>query len=197
MLNKNYKPMSTTSVFIEHLIAGIQATIWFVLSILIFQGFDWIKPEYLKDTDKYFILMGFAVVYPLGVFIDEGADRIFRKKGNAIKKQVLQDIETTVGLVLERSKSDSLTQYFNYVKMRIRICRVSCINFILITITSMFCIAFHFRETPYNSKGGLMAIVFFTGILLTGLAYYGWMKTTETFYEKVKGAWHNIQGLAV
>ena len=189
--------MSTTSVFIEHLIAGIQAAIWLVLSILIFQGFDWIKPEYFKDTDKYFIVLAVAVVYPLGVFIDEVADRLFRKKGDAMRKRIMKNIEVTVGLVLERSKSDSLNQYFNYVKMRIRICRVSCLNFFCITLSSLFCIVLHFKETHYISKEGLMTIVFFTGISLTALAYYAWLKTTETFYEKLNGAWHNIQASAV
>jgi hypothetical protein len=188
--------MSTTSVLIEHLISGIQAAIWLALTILIFQGFDWIKPEYFKDADKYFLVLGIAVVYPLGVFIDEIADRLFRPKGDAIKKRILEGMEISVGLVLERSKSDSLTQYFNYVKMRIRICRVSCFNFILITISAIFCIAFHFRETPHNSKMGLIAIIAFAGILLTSLAFFGWLKTTEVFYEKVKGAWRNIQGQA-
>ncbi|MGH9753958.1 MAG: hypothetical protein ACREA2_14360, partial [Blastocatellia bacterium] len=69
--------MSTTALFIELLITGIQAAIWLILLILCFLGFDWITPERLKGFEAPLAVAILSIVYPTGVFIDNLTARLF------------------------------------------------------------------------------------------------------------------------
>ena len=68
--------MSTTDVIIEHLISGIQAAIWLLLLTVLLFGDSWVSWATIKDIPTELIIAFIAIVYPIGIFIDEIADRL-------------------------------------------------------------------------------------------------------------------------
>jgi hypothetical protein len=68
--------MQTTELFMEHLLNGLQASIWITLLIFSYFGYEWFNLFSLKISEAMALLLLVSIVYPLGVFIDEIADSI-------------------------------------------------------------------------------------------------------------------------
>src|SRR5262249_57594282 len=121
--------MSTTALFIELLITGIQAAIWLALFILCLLGFDWINPERLKGFEFLLAVILLPIVYPAGVFIDNLADNLFRPWELKIREPYnLKKTQTALTLLM-RTKDQSLPSHFSYIITRIPIRTSSTLTF--------------------------------------------------------------------
>lgn len=175
--------MSTTTVLIEHLLSGVQAIIWIALLTLSIFGFEWIDPEKVKGFEAAFSLVTLSIIYPLGVFIDNFADTLLFKRTQRLKLRHIKNEKLNVGYVLDKA-SGPLSSYFTYARMRIRISRVTFLNFILITISIVI---FTCTRLDVYVKDSLFKVVFweiFTGLFITSFALWNWNSITNNYYEK-------------
>lgn len=134
--------MSTTAVIIEHLISGLQAALWIILLMLVVFGYSWVPWEQLKSIPAEVTITAFAVIYPIGIFFDEVADRVFHLWTDKVRQSRLQreelspeDEDITAMYLLQRTNDEFLKSYFNYIRMRIRISRCAAFNFGLTTFS--------------------------------------------------------------
>ncbi len=183
--------MSTTAIVIEHLISGIQAFLWLSLFLLTVFGVDWINLEYLKDYATQLSIAALSIVYPIGILIDEVADCFLKKWSHRIKSTRLQKEGVTakkedvsVFLLLQATKDNFLTSYFNNVRMRIRISRSSAFNFFALSVAV---ITFTILRSSYSWETVLIEIV--VGFFLTSLAFWGWYRVTDTFAKQAARAY--------
>src|SRR5438270_232913 len=89
--------MTTTIIFIEHLVAGLQAALWIALLIVSFFGWSWINIDRLKGFETVLGTWILALIYPLGVAIDTIADDLLFKGWNKkIRNKFLKDKSRTV-----------------------------------------------------------------------------------------------------
>ncbi|MBC8554680.1 MAG: hypothetical protein H8D23_34140 [Candidatus Brocadiales bacterium] len=184
--------MSTTVLFIEHLITGFQASIWIVLFILTIFGYEWIN---LFDLEKYatvITLLFISFVYPLGVFIDNIADDLLKPWNRMIRSKYIQDENQSARSLLAMTKDEVMAEYLGYVRTRIRISRSAFVNFLLISI--MICI---FTATKLRDALGIMywrvlVIELIIGIILTGLALLAWFRISHTFAMQISRGFDNI-----
>jgi hypothetical protein len=181
--------MSTTALVIEHLITGLQAAIWLSLLILTAFGWNWINLTVLKDFTTIFTFVGLAVVYPIGIFVDEFADFVFKPWMKRIRRKRFRlegfdpdDLDLTTMNLLQKTDDEFLKTYFNYIRMRIRVSRSTALNLALITVTALIFTVVRFSRS--QSFALIMFIVLFVGILLTVLSAWVWCGVSDTFAKQ-------------
>jgi hypothetical protein len=175
--------MSTTALFIELLITGVQAAIWLTLFILCLLGFDWINPERLKGFEVLLAVILLPIVYPAGVFIDNLADRLFRPWELKIREAYnLKKTQTALTLLM-RTKDQSLASHFSYIRSRIRISRSSAFNFALMTIASVPFTVARLRSVPKFPFWRTLLLEILVGFSLTALAALAWRQINHSFFK--------------
>ncbi len=175
--------MNTTTVLVEHLLSGVQAMVWFTLLTLSIFGFEWINPEKFKGFETALSIASLAIIYPLGVFMDNLSDTILSKRIKRLKAKHIKNEKLNVGYVLDKA-SGPLSEYFTYTRMRIRVSRVTFLNFILITITL---VVFTLTRLDALLKNSINSIIFWeivTGLFITCFAFWNWNAITNNYYEK-------------
>jgi|GEM_PF-4648400 len=184
--------MNTTAIVIEHLVIGIQTALWMVFFLLGLYGYDWI-PVLTLPSHVFFILLSILLVYPLGVFMDEFSDWIFRKQSLKIRRKHVSDDKLTAFQLLVRLKDSSTSQYFQYLRSRIRLARSSVVNLPLLTIVIIFFTVRQLSSTLGQLTLGVVLTEATVGILLTLLAWFSWRRVSETFAKRIKWGYYALQ----
>jgi hypothetical protein len=177
--------MSTTALFIELLITGLQAAIWLVLLVLCLLGFDWINPERLKGFEAMIAVLLLPILYPTGIFIDYLADLFFRRWELKIRIAYNLDETQTAVRLLMQTKDPSLAAHFGYIRSRIRISRSSALNFALITIMGLAFTAFRCRNVPGFPFWRTIFLEASIGASLSVLAALAWCHINHSFHKWV------------
>ena len=184
--------MKTTQIILEHLIAGIQASTWIVLIILTLFGFDWIDLEVSQFQNTIGLAILLSFVYPFGIIVDNLADSLLKGREKRIRASITGGSQSMRGL-LTKTQDQGLEEYFDYLRMRIRICRSAFLNIILITISLLL---FTIIRLAGHLKISLVAVIFselIIGILLTGIAYYSWRLLTQSFGKKIAKRYSELE----
>jgi hypothetical protein len=170
--------MSTTAVFAEILIIGIQATIWVVLLIMSFFGFAWI-PTVSSSLENWIVptvVILFSLCYTLGIIIDRIADLLFlvmKPKGfflNSRWRRLAQEqahSNTHVAILL---KDGHASTFFEYIRSRIRIVRATVVNLVFTLISTLILIVRQCPSLGCTSKTNLSLVVILIGISIIGIA---------------------------
>ncbi len=175
--------MTTTALFVELLITGLQASLWLLLVTFCFLGHEWINPERLKGFEAIIAIIALPIVYPLGVFVDYLSDQLFRPWELKIRKTYdLDNNQTALGLLV-KTKDVSLASHFAYLRSRIRISRSSALNFTLITLTSVVFTAIRCRGIPKFPYWRVILLELFVGTSLALLAALSWRHINRSFFK--------------
>ena len=191
--------MTTTQIFIEHLIAGILTAVWLVLGVLTLVGLEQLDVEALDKMSGVWAFVGLAVVYPLGVLVDQLADWMLGRAEGRVKEGLNEKLKSNgakEGAPLEDVSirkifidvdKDSINRYFEYVRVRIRIMRTAVLNFGLL---AMVLPAFLLRHEDYF-HGASMKLYWVLPLvgglfcaLVAGLAFLAWWRITSDFWRK-------------
>ncbi len=181
--------MSTTLLFVELLIAGIQVLIWFVLLILTVFGYEWALTLPVQAMHDWQILITAALlsfVYVLGILFDRLADVIFSKWDRAIAYQRFPDAPHAFSVVRFQISKDNeyLNHQFEYTRSRLRIARASSLNFAITTILALIFVAT--RLTGIQDLSRLFIFIAVTGIFLTGLATLTWYFLVRSYFGLIR-----------
>jgi hypothetical protein len=86
-------------------------------------GWNWINLSVLKDFTTILTFVGLAVVYPIGIFVDELADFALKPWMKRIRKRRFQlegfepgDLDLTTINLSQKTDDECLKSYFNYVR---------------------------------------------------------------------------------
>ena len=181
--------MSTTALFVDLLIIGIQVATWLILLIFTVFGYNWFSLDYIKERETVIAVVLLPMFYPVGIFIDNLADYILNSWREKIWEKYDSSKKQTVSRLLTTLKDDRLSDYFDYVRIRIRISRSSALNFTLITILSVIFTLTRLGTVLGDSKWTVVAFELVIGAFFIGLAIYSWFSITDTFYRKLKQGW--------
>jgi hypothetical protein len=181
--------MSTTALFVDLLIIGIQVATWLILLIFTLFDYRWARLEYIKDSETAIAIMLLPMFYPIGIFIDNLADYVLHSWRDNIRKKYDLVENQTITKLLTTLKDERLSDYFDYVRIRIRISRSSALNFTLITILSIVFTLSRLGFVLGESKWTVAAFELIVGVCFIALAVYSWFSITDTFYKKLKQSW--------
>jgi len=129
-------------------------------------------------------VVALAIVYPLGVLIDHLADRILTSQHLQIRSRVTAGSTITILELLLKAKDGRLTNYFDYLRIRIRISRSTMLNFTIIAIVLPIYLYLRLSHLfqPMLVYGGLASL----GCLIVArLAYITWHQLTEQNYLRL------------
>lgn len=177
--------MSTTSLFIEILLTGIQAAIWIVLVIFCVIGLDWIALEQIQGFETTIAVLLLPIVYPLGIVIDYLSDAAFKRKERKIRAEFITDPSQSAMDLVSRNKDTLIANHLNYLRSRIRISRASAVNLCLILIFGTVFIIFRCRELFGFFFWRILFIEFVMGLLFSVSLVYAWSRLTRSFFAWV------------
>ncbi|MFH0988539.1 MAG: hypothetical protein V1799_00810 [bacterium] len=177
--------MNTTAIVIEHLVIGIQTALWIVCVIFAIYGYQWI-PVLTLPSQLFVVMLSLLVVYPLGVFIDEVSDRMFRNWSLKIRRKYVHDDKQTAFKLLVKLKDSPTTLYFQYLRSRIRIARSSTVNIPLLTVAVIFLTVRQFSSILREMTAGVVIIEATIGAIVTLLALFSWQRVSDTFAKRIQ-----------
>lgn len=181
--------MSTTALVLEHLITGLQASIGMSMLIFTVFGWGWLDLALLADFTTILTFLGLAVVYPIGIFVDELADFVFNPWMNRIRKRYFERAgldpnasKLTTMYLLQHTDNEFLKTYFNYIRMRIRVSRSTAFNLAFITFSAFLLTIVRFHDAPRYAL--ILFLELIVGLLLTSLSIWVWYEVSNTFLRQ-------------
>lgn len=177
--------ISTSQLFVEHTISGILASLW-ILSILF--CINGINLELIKSLNDYWALiaiLGTAISYPLGMFVDTIADKLLDIKKDSLQSNMKNDDSLSVIGLLRKVKDDNVTSYFTYNRFKERVCRSSMLNFVLIGLFGSCFVYCRGAELGFDASVMTTVSLLATFSILSVVAFLVWSKVVRTVDEKV------------
>ena len=183
--------MSTTLLFAELLIIGIQAGLWISLLLLNIVGFSWlpnIQFAIIADWQTLIVILLLSFLYVVGIIVDRVADTIFSKWEYRLAKEGFPERDSPlVVLRFATSKDDEhLNHQYEYNRSRMRISRSSAINFALTTIFAVLLVVVHGQSSPNGLRWNLAIAIFMLGTLLSLSAVYSWRKLMRGYVGMIR-----------
>jgi hypothetical protein len=180
--------MTTTNVFAELLIIGIETLAWIALLIFSLFGNGWIDFAFFNNLAIAIPLA--AAAYVLGIIMDRVSDTLLAGADHAIRRQVLgeraaQSFAQLRSYILARSSY--LATDLDYLRSRLRIMRSSIVNFGLLAIFGAAFILSRL-QIALSTKFSAAATAFIAGLVLASLSYYAWRASSITYYLRLQTA---------
>ncbi len=138
------KQMSTTVVFVEFLIAGMQASVWLVLIFFSIFGLEPISrvSAIVHDFSALSTLVLIALWYTLGIIIDQIGNVIFTLLNipsvlarGAFIRWLLDNRPVLTARTAVLAEAGNVAAFLDYNRSRIRIMRATTLNFCMIEIS--------------------------------------------------------------
>lgn len=186
--------MTTTHLFVELLVIGFGALIWFLLLLATFFGADvhTIPIDRLDWTVLLFPLLSLS--YVLGIVTDRVADRLFSSWEERHRLFVYKPSEFGSEKKAEEKhhndrrfllvEGPELWQFIEYGRSRLRICRGWALNGVLLIFSYNILDLFGHSSVGLSVAGtvGLNGLLAF----LTGVCVYVWARLHLQEYKKIK-----------
>jgi hypothetical protein len=133
----NRQAMSTTDLFVELIIIGIGALLWIPLTLLSIFGYSWVPLEvWATSLDQLLTIVALipalSITYVLGILVDRLGDRTFQGWDKRIRNKCFSDpADYQRARTIIYNQSESLSNWFQYGRSRLRICRGWAVNSVL------------------------------------------------------------------
>lgn len=188
------KPMlSTTELFVEHIISGILSLVWIIAAMLCFTGVDPMLWAGLKDYWAVVLLIGTAVAYPVGILVDTTADLMLEGLDKQTKRKHRLPDDFSLLLRINQETPANVVNYFIYNRFKTRVARSSFVNFALIGFIVAILLRRQGAAFGIDEPLLVSAVVFLTFNLLAAAAFFLWWKIANTVYKKAGRVWPEDQ----
>lgn len=173
--------MSTTSLFVELVVIGVGAAVWLALAVLSVFGCAWLPPP--SSIALPALVPALALMYVLGIVVDRIADDLFQPWDGRLRWKrfrAADDYQRARTIVYDQS--DSLRDWFQYNRSRLRICRGWVINSLLCILSAN---AFIWLQMD---GGPRWAVSLFTTValaLLTAGLCSAWHRLADGEYKRL------------
>ena len=180
--------MSTTLLFVEIIIIGLQVTVWLVIVILLFFGHDWISPAELSKWQGVGALILLSFAYTVGTLFDRLSDRIFSRWNERLKAREFPDPPAAlVAVRYEVAKENEyLNRLFEYTRSRMRIARATSVNAPLITLLLVTYYLTWMGSWTSGKKLLIGGLTIAFGLFFTALAIQAWNKLMKTYVKLIR-----------
>jgi hypothetical protein len=175
--------MSTTVLFVEHLITGFQATVWTSLLVLSVFGYEWVDLNKYKDFIAIVTMLVISFIYPLGVFVDNTSDELLKSWNRKIREKCIEDKTLSARKLLTITDDDAFAEYLGYV--RTRISRSTFLNFLLITLTAIIFTATRLQVVCGSDFWKVIVFEIIVGSFIKIFALANWHKISHTFAKQI------------
>jgi hypothetical protein len=188
--------MTTTAIFAEILIIGLEATMWLCVLVAAIFGTRWIPLARLENWETPISLFVLAFAYALGIIVDRVADSLFdpldrRLRTSKGEKSPLPPVPEMRLCVL--AEGGGMATFLDYVRSRIRVARSTAFNLFLLTLSVI--ILLRRMGAPADgaaNPGRLIVWVAAVGVGLVAAAVFAWARITKTYYWRLGEAYRVV-----
>jgi len=153
--------MSTTAIFAEILIIGVQACVW--VSMLVFAALPHFRKtvwSLLGRSDVLLAVFGLAMVYTLGILVDRTADTL----SHLLCGRLLKKVPKFSVMRLRVMQDEGRAAFIEYQRHRLRIARATMVNTGLILVAGVaLLLRGYFSDPRWPSDFWLVAGLFLAG----------------------------------
>lgn len=201
--------MTSTTIFAEILVVGLQAAVWLGLLFLLIADLKGINTKAVLDIavglkEWAFLITVFVIglAYTLGIVVDRLADsavsyleeKLFsdKERRDQTHKDLRKDalivkLPSSVGLMRMRvmSKSPEMTKFLEYIRSRMRIARSTTFNLVPTIIAAIL------FARPQNYLW--LMVTYHGGLILLALSVFVSHRIAESYYARLSEAYGLIQ----
>ncbi|SRR5260221_8195813 len=183
--------MSTTVIFAEILIVGLQALIWIALMILSFFGVDFLSHSSFTNLSQWvqlIIVFVLAIAYTVGIFVDRISDSIFNLQDKTLRKTYLSDDLPSVSKmrIYIMSQNSTVNKYIDYIRSRARIARSTAFNLVFI---EFFLLVLYSSKLTSKINSNLIFVISLLLLAALVTAAYSWKRISRTYYKRLEKAY--------
>jgi hypothetical protein len=188
--------MSTTAVFVELLIIGLESLLWLSLFISSLFGLDWVTTIVgtFEKADVFAAIVFIGLAYVVGIVVDEICDSLIEPWAKRIRDSVQSDTKLNMWDVQAYvfSHSELATSQLGYMRSRLRILRSSIFNIALVVV---FAIAFLWTHAggTVDLKGGLTWFMSFVGLLSVGCVLFVYRRITVSYWLRTLRVYKSLK----
>jgi hypothetical protein len=194
-------PLSTTAVFAEILIVGLQAEAWLALALLTVFGHEWLfELDGVNDFAALLTIVVLALAYVLGIIVDRLADTLLdsfehSRLGKRVKTKFMSKPEepepeprlSTMRMTV-MAASDDMTSFLDYQRSRWRIARATVLNLVVAApVVALYLV--------YGTNlDGLWALVpVASALVLIPITYFAGVRIQDAWVARLKDAYDILQ----
>ena len=179
--------MSTTSVFVELFVCGLQALVWLTLLSTIIVGP--LKLDALKDYASVPAgVVVFALAYGIGVILDRVWDWCSTPIYARVRRSHFSDSDSVN--TARKAMFSSPTPYIDlieYIRSRMRVARSTAFNAVLIAILCLLLTLL--QPETLQRRMGLWIAAAVAG--LSGLAFFAFVQIAHNYFRTLKNFGNN------
>ncbi len=184
--------MSTTMLFAELLIVGLQAVVWMALLVGAFvgpQGFRWVACVF-RNAGVPTTIGVMAIGYVAGVILDEFYESLIDPWAKHLRDGCRENGIPEMWAVQAHVfvKSTTGTSQLEYMRSRIWIVRSSIFNFFLIAVFSLVYLGIQVDSSEAWRTG---AIIFtaIAGLLSVPISIFVYSRLVKSYWGRAKNLW--------
>ena len=126
--------MTTTAVFAEIIVIGLQAEAWIAVLVLTIFGAEWVDLEAVAPWSALITVLALAASYVLGILVDRLADSTLKGIAKRIKARgSAEQVKPPVGFKRKRftvlmQGTEGVIKFLEYQRSRQRVARGTIVN---------------------------------------------------------------------
>ena len=186
--------MTTTAVFAEIIVIGLEAEAWIAALVVAVFGTDWIDLSAVSAWAALITVLALAASYALGILVDRVADSALKGVAKRIQAHRPRGEAKSAGgfkrkrITVLLHGAEGVTKFLEYQRSRQRVARGTIVN-LAFAIPSVLALL-HWRAdaSPYWLVG--VALV---GVLLLAASVYANERILKAYEENLEMAYHLIR----
>lgn len=184
--------MSTTQLFVEHLIAGAFTLFGILIITIAITGFNPAMMQAVMDYQALLAIGSTALMYPLGIFTDNLSDEVLKGKNEKLrKKHKLNEGRITAAKLIAQLDNDSISRHFAYSRMKIRISRAAIFNFAFVSFSLAIFFLARGSEFPSIIVWVAVSVSVLIGATLSLFAYWNWYTISNNHHKLTARIWND------
>lgn len=168
--------MSTTKLYVEYIVVGLETLFWVAMVPVIILGEPAVEFIRYCTTNAFPAIILIGVCYILGIEMDRFSDAMLKRYCNQVKINYNMDNKTSIAIWERYSKNN----FAPLTLSRIRILRSTAFNGIAILVASVILIAYRYYNLPLL----ICNIVFW--IFLIVWSFMAHNHLVDNYYKKLK-----------
>lgn len=188
--------MSTTAVFVELLIIGLESLVWLSLLISSLFGLGWMTTisATFEKVGVFATITVIGLAYVVGIVVDEICDSLIEPWAKRIRDSVQSDTKLKMWDVQAYvfSHSEVATSQLGYMRSRLRILRSSIFNIALVVV---FALVFLWTRAviTVDLKAALTWFISIVGLLSVSCALFVYRRITLSYWLRTLGIYKSLK----
>jgi hypothetical protein len=186
--------VTTTAVFAEIIVVGLEAEAWIALLVLTIWGTEWVDLDALDSWTALVTILVLASAYLLGIIVDRIADSLGKRASKAVRKAFSkQRRKPAVPFKVKRfhvlhEGGEGVIKFLEYQRSRQRVVRGTVVNVICAIPTTL---AFLHWQT--DASAWLLAGVLVIGVLVLAASVYANERIQTAYDDNLELAYETVR----